>query len=171
VPSEYEVGDLALDFGPRGFVSSSPRRVGLVSPRALERLLVSPPNTATSTSPKTSSTSALTGRGAYFVTFARGADGAVYGLTASAERTNGGVGLVGLDSSYRQTSVVDLPDEGVPTYGGAGLVIDQAGVLYLALQTADFAGRLHAIQTGSPGLALTALATARTDAAGTGWAH
>jgi hypothetical protein len=107
---------------------------------------------------------------AYFAAFALGADGVTYGLTFPSDDTVGGVRLVAFDVAFRRTGMLEFKEEGVAIYGGVSLVIDGAGILYLALQTAGGTGRLHAVQTTSPGLAATPLSTLRHDAAGTGWA-
>jgi outer membrane protein assembly factor BamB len=111
------------------------------------------------------------GPDAYFGAFALGADGTIYALTFPSSRTNGGVQLVVLGSDYRRLWEHRFPDHGVAAATGTALVIADDGVLYLALQAKDFTGRLYAIQTTSPGLADTRLASARLDGQGTGWAR
>jgi hypothetical protein len=105
----------------------------------------------------------------YFAAFSLGADGIAYGLTMPGDATNAGVRLVALDAARRVLGSIDFPRQGVPLHGGPSLGIARSGVLYVALQSDDFTGTLHAIQTTSPGLAATPLAAARFDAAATGW--
>jgi outer membrane protein assembly factor BamB len=109
------------------------------------------------------------GREGYFGSFALGDDGTTYGLTFPAANSNGGVKLTVFDSDYRPQWHHQFPRQGVPSTGGVSLVIARDGTLYLALQTQNFTGKLYAIRTTSPGLAATALASARMDAAGSGW--
>lgn len=110
------------------------------------------------------------GPNAYFGAFALGADGLTYGLTFPSDNTTGGVRLVIFDSSYRPVRTLEFKDQGVPSYGGVALVISDDGILYLALQAKDFTGKLHAVQTTSPGLAATPRSTLRLEATGSNWA-
>jgi hypothetical protein len=110
------------------------------------------------------------GPNAYFTGFALGADGLAYGLTLPGVDITAGVTLVVFDRSYRALRAHEFKDQDIGSQGGASLVISDDGILFLALQAKDGTGRIHALQTTSPGLAATARPTLRLDASGSNWA-
>jgi hypothetical protein len=110
---------------------------------------------------------------AEFVTFGLGADGTVYALAvrAASSLSAGGAMIASFDSALVYREKVEFPREGLLIHASPPtFTLDDDGTLYVALQTGNGTGRLHAIKTGSLGFADSPMPIAQFDAAATGWA-
>jgi hypothetical protein len=75
-----------------------------------------------------------------------------------------------IDPSRSRIAGEDFTKGTDPANGLATFTLDDDGTLYVALQTGNGTGRLHAIKTGSLGFADSPMPIAQFDAAATGWA-